>query len=108
MSNLRINIPFEGPASGYGFGVAPPFSLPQQLSGERIFAFALADRTTPRVFDFDTSPDGIKSVANLIRTEQVIAVVRGHRANINRASVVSLTLGSEEIEDRLLLSDGSE
>lgn len=107
MSNLRVHIPFTGFRNSCDFGFVPNYTEPKPHPG-RIFAFALADGSKPRVFDFEAGEEGMKAVANLVRTEDVLAVVRGHRMNVQRFSVVSFSVCGDKHEDKLLLSDGDE
>jgi hypothetical protein len=100
---MRLKIPYFARIN-CNFGILPKDD-PLADSGTRLFAFALSDRTVPRVFEFDATPDGINSVANLIRTENVLEVVKGKRVSVSRFSVVTLDTDEGKIEDRLLLSD---
>ncbi len=73
-------------------------------SPERIFAFALTDGSKPHVFDYDIDDDGLASLANLMRSEHILAVIKGRKINFTVESVVSADLDIARIDDRLPLT----
>ncbi len=72
-------------------------------NAERLYAFALADRARPQVFEFTTDDDGLQSLSNLIRCEEVVSVVRGHNVPFEVASVVEVNMRNRRHQDRLVL-----
>jgi len=73
-------------------------------SPEKVFAFALADGAKPHVFDYDIDEDGLASLANLMRSEHILAVIKGRRVNFAVESVVTVDLDTVKINDRMPLS----
>jgi len=67
----------------------------------RIYAFALTDRKRPQVFDFAMDSDGLESLANIVRSEDVISVIVGKPVRYSVESVVNMNAGGVLIENRL-------
>ncbi len=89
-SGAPLSVSHEGPP-------APPAKL---------HAFTVPIKGgVPKVFVFDESPDGLHELANLIRGERVLAVVRGHKVNVEAASTVALEVQGQRILDRIPLSE---
>ena len=101
---LRMDMRFVA-ANRHSFGTEQPFVLevPQE---ERLWAFALADRSSPQVFDYTPDEEGLQSLANLLRSEEVLAVVRGTKAKFEILSVVELSVGEQLLVNRLPLQKG--
>lgn len=102
---FKITVLFRSSTEGYSFGTKE--KLVNNLVSdreERIFAFAIAERSRPRVFEYDYDKDGLEALANLIRSEEVISVVRGRRADFAHESVVSLSDGRDRMENRIIVS----
>jgi hypothetical protein len=68
---------------------------------ESLFAYALTNRMTPQVFEFSNDMDGLRSLANLVRSEDVLAVVQGSKIRFEVASVVSFNSSGMQLEDRM-------
>jgi hypothetical protein len=77
----------------------------QEHSPQTIYAFAAADGLRPQVFTYTTDADGLEDLANLIRSEQVLAVVKGVPVKTALESVVTLSDGGMVIENRISLKD---
>jgi len=73
-------------------------------SPEKVFAFALADGSRPHVFDYEINEDGLASLASLMRSEHILAVVKGRKVNFAVESVVTVDLDNVKINDRMPLS----
>jgi hypothetical protein len=58
-----------------------------------------------KVLEYDHTPEGHRQLANLIRGERVVAVVLGHRVQIEATSVVDLDIGGMTVTDRLSALD---
>ena len=80
------------------------FGAPLEFSDrQKLYAFSVARGGRPQVFEFDITPEGLTSLANLVRSEDVIKVVKGAEARFTVESVVSLTAGDLELIDKLPL-----
>jgi len=102
---FRITTIFKTTEAGYSFGTDEYLS--RSLVSEReekVFAFAITERSRPRVFEYDYDRDGLEALANLIRSEEVISVVKGRRADFAHESVVSLSDGRDRMENRIIVS----
>ena len=97
---VRSNLPFRGVAKGHSFGHAPAltFSTPSE---ERLFAFAVTERSRPHVFEFSNDEEGLQELANLIRSEEVQAVVKGVKTQFELVSLVEVAMGGHVHQDRL-------
>ncbi len=72
----------------------------------RLYAFSLTIRGgSPRVFDYDNTPQGQVALANLVRDERVLSVVLGHVVEIESASTVEMQLPVERIVHRVTNED---
>lgn len=89
---------FPGVASRAHFGEFYEAGAP---SGERLYAFAVSDGNRPAVFDYDI--DDLDALAALVRSERVLAVIRGTRAAVRHSSVVSVDVGGEHLEDQMII-----
>ena len=96
---LLYNQRYSAPPAAVGFG-SEPFDAPTPKR-ELYYAFAIAEGASPRVFRFETDEDGVQSLANLVRSEDVLQVVRGHPVEIATASVVEFSSGGETTQHRL-------
>jgi len=63
--------------------------------GDKIYAFSVVERGVPRVFTYDLDADGLDQLSHLVRSETVLAVIRGRQLEIKTESVVSMTDGAE-------------
>lgn len=98
-----INAPFDGvnPRATYGLPPHARFELPDMDSrGARLFAITISDMR-PRVFEFADDAQGATELANLMRSEYVVRVIRGERVDVNVSSVVQMTIGGRIVEDTL-------
>jgi hypothetical protein len=68
---------------------------------QKIYAFAVTRGGRPQVFDFDITEEGLASLATLVRSEDVLKVVKGCEARFSVESVVSLSANDLELTDRL-------
>lgn len=82
----------------HAFGTAP-------TTENRIYAF-LATTGRPQVMEFEDSEDGHKQLADVIRCETVLAVIRGTSVSFELESVVNLRIRGELHSDRLSISTG--
>ncbi len=98
---LRLTRALGGSPKSVSFGGVGPLKLGDQRTYERYFAFAVAEGARPRVFDYDTDADGLEAVSNLIRSEEVLAVVRGRAAQFAELSVVEMSIGGRRLSHRL-------
>ncbi len=73
-------------------------------SPEKVFAFALTDGSKPHVFDYDIDDDGLASLANLMRSEHILAVIKGRKINFTVESVVTADLDIAKVDDHMPLS----
>lgn len=107
MERLRplLNLPFRGVSRGHSFGCAPKFSLAAQTE-ERLFAFATTERMQPQVFEFANDEEGLQQLANLIRSEEVQAVIKGQRAPFEVVSLVEVAMSGHIHQDRMPLTRG--
>jgi len=68
---------------------------------ECFYAFAVADRVRPRVFTYNTDQDGIESLANLVRSEEVLSIVRGREVTFAELSVVEMQVAGRKFRHRM-------
>lgn len=101
----RMNLPFQGTRKGHSFGCAPKFQLASPADS-RLFAFAVTDRAQPHLFDYSDDEEGLQALANLIRSEEVLAVVRGQLAPFEVVSLVEVAMGGRIHADRLSIPRG--
>lgn len=81
-----------------------PMVAPAPLN---LFVFWVTNRlagTIPRVTRFDDTPQGRGQAAALVRSETVLAVIRGYRAEVEVQSSVTVTLGTERLVDQVPLT----
>ncbi len=70
----------------------------------RLYAFAMPLKGgIAKVFGYDETEAGLRDLANLIRGERVLAVVRGHKVNVEAATTVALEFNGQTIIDRVKL-----
>lgn len=90
-------------------GTAVPLSLAfagPPAPPAKLHAFTVPTKGgVPKVFAFDETPDGLHELANLIRGERVLAVVRGHRVAFDAEASVALELQGQIIVDRIKLQE---
>lgn len=98
---LRLNCRLAASPRSVSFGGAGSLRLGDQKSYERYYAFAVAEGARPRVFNYETDADGLEAVSNLIRSEEVLAVVRGCEAQFAELSVVEMSIGGKRLSHRL-------
>lgn len=67
----------------------------------RLYAFAVSRGGTPKIFEFDITSEGLAALSNLVRSEDVIKVVKGVEARFTVESVVSLVADELELIDKL-------
>lgn len=67
------------------------------------YAFATTDRGNPRVFEYADDESGIEALSNLIRSENVIGVVKGCKVLFEVSSVIDFRVGRETASNRMLL-----
>lgn len=103
---LRMNLPFPGVQRGQSFGLVHRFALTPPTSEERLFAFAVTERLQPQVFDFANDEQGLQALANLIRSEDVLVVVRGQQAPFETSSLVEVSIGGRTHQDRMPIPRG--
>lgn len=102
---LKMNWVFRGVPPRVSFGFAQPPQMDSPPLDERYFAFATARGSRPSVFDYGTDEDGVAALSNLIRSEEVLAVIIGRRVNFQQASVVELSVGRGRVEHRLRIKE---
>jgi len=68
----------------------------------KLYAFAIADRAGPKVFEYTNDEEGLEELANLVRAEEVLAIIEGQRVEFELASTVSI--GS--VENRMPINRG--
>jgi hypothetical protein len=68
----------------------------------RIFAVS-SHANTCEVLEYPSDEEGLQSVANLIRAENVEAIIIGHRLQVDMESVVTLRAGDNTYCDRMPL-----
>lgn len=61
-----------------------------------LFAFATTEEGSPRVFRFRPDRQGIESLANLVRSERVLCVVRGAEIPVARKDVIDFGAGGDD------------
>jgi hypothetical protein len=71
-------------------GQEPPELPPTFSVSGTIFAFATVENGSPRVFRYPADHEGLESLANLIRSEHVLCVVRGTELPVFRRDVVEV------------------
>jgi hypothetical protein len=81
----------------YGGGCGPL----QESEPDKYFAFTSTRGSSPRVFEYDDDPDGVEALSNLIRAEDIIALIHGKRVVFEQASLVELSVGKQRIEHKL-------
>lgn len=100
--HFSVDTAFQGVSRGYSFGNVHAFDLDIR-HGDRLYAFAVTDKTRPQVFDYGPDDDGLASLANLIRSEEVVAIVQGRQADFELCSVVEVSVGLKTMRDRMPL-----
>ncbi len=72
----------------------------------RYYAFAVSPKGgSPRVYEFDNSEEGLKGMADLIRTERVLRVVLGSSVQFDSSSVVDFNVDGTVLTNRLPVPD---
>ncbi len=69
-------------------------------TAEKFYVFALADKKKPKVFVFDNDEESLQALANLMRVEDVLAVVYGKDVNFSHISEVSFNVDQIVLADR--------
>ena len=82
---LRMNCVFRGVPPGVSFGFVQPPKMDPPSPVDRYFAFATARGARPSVFEYETGEEGVAALSNLIRSENVLAVIRGQRVVFQEA-----------------------
>ena len=72
----------------------------------KVFAFVTLHTGEMSVLEYEDTPDGYEDLASLLRTGEVIAVVKGEKLNFAVESVVSLPRDGELFESRLPINRG--
>ena len=79
--------------------------LPDKVIQEKIFVLYVDDRNKPAFIELDHDEKGLTELALLLRSSQIIAVVRGTRIKAKVESVVSIDLGNAGYTHRFDLSE---
>ena len=66
----------------------------------KYYVFALADKKKPKVFVFDDDEESLQALANLMRVEDVLAVIYGVDVEFSHTSEVRFTVDNTVIADR--------
>jgi hypothetical protein len=73
---------------------------------QHLFAFSLPLKSgRPKVFMYENNDQGRSQLANLIRGENVLAVIHGTQVEIESASVVGLIVDQHKIVHKTLISN---
>jgi len=80
--------------SKFWFGIAPSETGKPSL----VYAFAMHDHRA-QVYTFTDSADDTKTLANLVRTGDVLKIVYGVEVNPEVCTVVKLGYGNTNLED---------
>ena len=101
--NGRLKV---GRPAAFGADRGWPGCLPEppRTSSGSLYAFAVAPGGRPQVFCYEASEEGMAGLANLIRGEHVIKIVRGETVAFSQSSVVELALADGRHEHRLPLN----
>lgn len=68
--------------------------LPDQVIPEKLFVFTTDDSDKPKLIELDTDDKGLEELALMIRSDSIIAVVRGTRVKAQVTSQVQIDLGN--------------
>lgn len=66
---------------------------------DKLYAFSMVERGAPRVFVYDATPDGLESLSHLVRSEEVIAVIRGRELEVKQETVVLVNDGVDLVNE---------
>lgn len=105
MTGLKLNRVYRGPGKVASFGRVQKLVLESPEADDCYFAFATARGSAPEVFAYGTDEQGLAELSNLIRSDEVLAVVRGQRVVFRQSSVVELSVGREQVEHRLRVDE---
>lgn len=72
---------------------------------QRFYVFAIADGERPKVFSFPIDKDGMEAMANLLRSENVLEIVRGSAVEYSLASVVEVHDGGNRYSHAMPLRE---
>lgn len=101
---MRLPIRIYGsPGSKCWFGRRMRLSYPPP-SKQRVFAFAVMPSGETAVMEYEDTPDGYEDLASLLRTGDVVRVVKGIPLEYAIESVVSVSRIGSAYESRLPLT----
>jgi len=78
----------------------PLWEVPPK-SADKFYAFASSPGSPPRVFTYEDSEEGVAELSNLIRSEDVMAVIKGVRVKTSQSSVVELSVRGNVVAHKL-------
>lgn len=105
MPGLKALVKYKQPLARRSFGNTGEFTLEsEERPKDKFYAFALIDRTNPKIFEYEDSPDGLESLSNLLRSGDVFGVIKGRRVTVELSSVVAVTVDDNRAEDWMNLS----
>jgi hypothetical protein len=98
---MKLNIRVYGTPSGKcWFGGQKRLIYPP-VSRSKLFAFVVMPSGETAVMEYEDTPDGCEDLASLLRTGDVVRVVRGEALEYSIESVVSVARRGTAYESRL-------
>lgn len=86
---------------GVTLGHAPGRPQPEPVQSNKIFAVSTTPYGKADIFTYEDDEQGRRELSNLIRSEEVLMVIRGSQVTFRTASVVELNLGGTFVQDVL-------
>ncbi len=94
---LKLALQITGQAS---FGINGPSSTPVRQN-DRFYAVAINEYGRPQIFDYAADDDGREGLMNLMRADEVAAVIFGQKLDFKLMSVAQITVNGQEFESIL-------
>lgn len=99
MGKLR-HLYFHPRSAEFGHTTGRPQPEPKDKQ-QKIFAVSTTRYGKADIFTYDDDEQGRRELSNLIRSEEVLMVIKGSQVSFRTASVVELTVGGTTIQDVL-------
>lgn len=86
--------------SEYNYGQGPQIMEPEQF-----YVFALSKDLVASVHAFPITKESIVAIANIARTEQVLAIIKGTKIRYQLSSVVTINSGLDTLQHALIVAE---
>ena len=95
---MKYNFRYIRPKA-LSFGVADPLEFPQP---PELHVFVLLDGSLPKCLSFADDHDGLEAVSQMVRSDDVISIVRGKRVPFTLSTVTTLQLEQPYVNEQVL------